>query len=260
LQPSFSHTGVSKSNSISSNWGSLPMGHLAADQVLGKMLDRVKNTGTSRPYLGNINVRWGFFDLANLKEMRIEDSELERYGLLPGDLVVCEGGEPGRCSVWKSTGGLAIIQKALHRVRFTRSYNPRFAYYFMVFAAATHTLDRSFTGTTIKHLTGEGLAKIAFPICPRSEQDKIVSALDEQISGIEILESDITTNLQKAEALRQSILKKAFSGELVPQEPADEPASVLLARIRAERANAQTSTAGQQRGRKPTGRKSKAGL
>jgi len=55
------------------------------------------------------------------------------------------------------------------------------------------------------------------------------------MSVIDSLESDIETNLQKSEALRQSILKKAFAGELVPQDPADEPAAELLARIRAER-------------------------
>jgi len=62
-----------------------------------------------------------------------------------------------------------------------------------------------------------------------------MNQVDAQFSEIDALEADIDLNLQKAEALRQSILKKAFAGELVPQDPADEPAAALLARIRAER-------------------------
>ena len=68
-----------------------------------------------------------------------------------------------------------------------------------------------------------------------AEQERIVNELDEQLSAIDVVEADIDLNLQKAEALRQSILKKAFAGELVPQDPTDEPAAALLARIRVER-------------------------
>lgn len=66
-----------------------------ADLDLGKMLDQKKNKGIPRKYLANVDVRWGAFNLANLKEMRFQDSELERYGLKFGDIVMCEGGEPG---------------------------------------------------------------------------------------------------------------------------------------------------------------------
>ena len=64
---------------------------------------------------------------------------------------------------------------------------------------------------------------------------QVTEELDRQLSALSNIEADIDLNLQKAEALRQSILKKAFAGELVPQDPADEPAAALLARIRAER-------------------------
>jgi type I restriction enzyme, S subunit len=90
--------------------------------------------------------------------------------------------------------------------------------------------------TTQKFIPLGNLRCLPVPVCSTSEQDQIIRTLDEQCSSISALESDIDTNLQKAEALRQSILKKAFAGELVPQDPNDEPASQLLARIRAERA------------------------
>ena len=60
------------------------------------MLDKAKNKGEYQPYLANVDVRWGSFNLDNLSEMRFEDNEQERYGLKYGDLVICEGGEPGR--------------------------------------------------------------------------------------------------------------------------------------------------------------------
>ena len=69
-----------------------------ADISLGKMLDKAKNKGEPLPYLANINVRWGDFDLEDLRTMRFEAHELERYSLNAGDIVMCEGGEPGRCA------------------------------------------------------------------------------------------------------------------------------------------------------------------
>ena len=71
-----------------------------ADTVLGKMLDASKNKGRLQPYLRNINVRWGDFSLDNLLLMRFEENEKTRYSVTKGDLIVCEGGEPGRCAVW----------------------------------------------------------------------------------------------------------------------------------------------------------------
>ena len=71
------------------------------DSCLGNMLDAKKNRGTPQPYLANVNIRWGSFDLDDLPLMRFEESESERYGLKFGNIVVCEGGEPGRRAIWK---------------------------------------------------------------------------------------------------------------------------------------------------------------
>ena len=79
------------------------------------MLDKHKNRGTPRPYLRNLNVRWFEFDLDDVLEMRFEDDEMDRYTALPGDLMVCEGGYPGRAAIWD--GEPIFFQKAVHRVR-----------------------------------------------------------------------------------------------------------------------------------------------
>ncbi len=217
-------------------WGWFLMGDVCLESILGKMLDKEKNKGELKPYLRNINVRWGKFALDNLLEMRFEESEYVRFGLKDGDLVICEGGEPGRCAVWRKELGQDMqIQKALHRVRFTDSINSFFVQMYFELCASNRRLEKMFTGTTIKHLTGERLVRMVVPICSINEQMQILLSLESKFSEADQLDQTITTSLQQAEALRQSILKKAFSGQLVPQDPNDEPASELLARIKAER-------------------------
>lgn len=222
--------------SLTGDWQWFRLGDLAGESVLGKMLDKEKNRGDLKPYLANINVRWGRFDLENLSEMRFERDEAERYGLQQGDLVICEGGEPGRCAIWREPHSDMRIQKALHRVRVPQKLLlPEYLYYTIILANELGYIRKHFTGTTIKHLTGEGLSNVEIPLCSIEEQRIIVGGIETNFSEIQALEAGIDTELQKAEALRQSILKKSFSGQLVVQDARDESASALLARIRAER-------------------------
>lgn len=220
---------------VPTNWAVQELVDIASECVLGKMLDKQKNIGTERPYLGNINVRWGRFDLDDLKTMRIEDSEVERYSLIADDLVICEGGEPGRCAIWPKSSNQVFIQKALHRVRFTASYSSKFAFYYFTYAVPLERVIKLFTGTTIKHLTGAGLKKMQLPVCSINEQQEIVNQLEEKLSNVEKLEIDIEGQIAKAETLRQSILKKAFSGQLVLSDLNDGSASVKPARAKAEK-------------------------
>ncbi len=180
---------------------------------LGKMLDKGKNTGMPKQYLRNINVRWMSFDLFDLLEMKIEPDEVDKYSIKSGDLVICEGGEPGRCAVWEDHEGI-FYQKALHRVRFTNDTNPKFYMYYLWFMAQTGGLTPYFTGTGIKHLTGQSLVKIPVPIADRPTQDYLISEIESHLSICDSIEQTVDVALQQAEALRQSILKKAFEGEL----------------------------------------------
>ena len=180
---------------------------------LGKMLDKEKNTGDFHKYLRNINVRWFSFDLSDLLEMRIEADEIEKYSVSHNDLIICEGGEPGRCAVWDKQDSI-FYQKALHRVRFLDNSNPRFYMYYLWFSAQTGQLCRYFTGTGIKHLTGQSLSKVIVPTADRTIQDSIVAEIESRLSVCDNIEKTVDTALQQAEALQQSILKKAFEGGL----------------------------------------------
>ena len=190
----------------------VPLGDISKSR-LGKMLDKEKNTGKPRHYLRNINVRWLSFDLDDLLEMRIEDDEIEKYSVRKGDLVICEGGEPGRCAVWESSEGL-FYQKALHRVRFIDGSNPKFYMYYMWYASQTGQLKSFFTGTGIKHLTGQSLVKVPVPKTNINAQNEIVSEIESRMSVCKSIEQTVNTALQQAEAMRHSILKKAFEGRL----------------------------------------------
>ena len=181
-----------------------------AETRLGKMLDKEKNTGKARKYLRNINVRWFDFDLSDLLEMRIEDNEIDKYSIKKSDLVMCEGGEPGRCAVWKKDQTI-FYQKALHRIRFFDKSNPYFYMYYFWLISKSGALSNYFTGTGINHLTGQSLSKVLILIFSRELQDKIVSYIESRFMSIDNIETTIYRSLQQAEALRQSILKQAFS-------------------------------------------------
>ena len=183
------------------------------DSRLGKMLDKGKNTGSFHKYLRNINVRWFSFDTSDLLEMKIENSEMDKYTILNGDLAICEGGEPGRCAVWSKDEPICY-QKALHRVRFTDNSNPYFYMYYLWFAAQTGKLNSYYTGTGIKHLTGQSLVKIPVPTTYRTQQDEIVEMIESRLSVCDSIEQTVDTALAQAESMRQSILKKAFEGTL----------------------------------------------
>lgn len=166
-------------------WNRQALGSVA-DLQLGKMLDEKKNKGIPRPYLANVNVRWGSFDLENLREMRFEDDELEQFSLRDGDIVMCEGGEPGRCAIWRGGAEGMMFQKALHRIRAGESLDQCFLFYRLFFMGRSGEFASLFTGSTIKHLPRQNLAKveIEFPELPQQRRiASILTAYDDLIEN-----------------------------------------------------------------------------
>ena len=157
-------------------WEKVKLGDVI-DTCLGKMLDKNKNHGVYQPYLANLNVRWGSFSLDNLEMMKFEESENERYGLKYGDLVICEGGEPGRCAVWKNAVPNMKIQKALHRVRTHQCLYNFYLYYWFLLAGKTGELEQYFTGATIKHMPAQKLREVVISLPPLPIQQRIASIL-----------------------------------------------------------------------------------
>ena len=206
--------------------------------ALGKTLDKSKNIGEYRPYLCSINVYWTGIDLSTVKQARFEDSELSKYQLNKGDLLICEGGDVGRSAVWDRDEEM-YYQNALHRVRFYGNIEPRFFQLLMESYKGAKILDNYSKGMTIKHLVQNSLNSIYFPLPPLAEQRRIVEKIKQltpylkKYGSVETILSNL--NLAFPDDLKKSILQYAVQGKLVPQDPADEPASVLLERIRTEK-------------------------
>ena len=159
-------------------WEMKPLGEVAEVQ-LGKMLDKAKHrSGRVLAYLRNVNVRWGSIDTSDLLEMYFEADEIERFGLRAGDVLVCEGGEPGRAAVWDGQIPGLKYQKALHRVRFRIPYEPQFLVFWLQTLAKSREWEQRFQGATIKHFTREMFLELAVPVPPLNEQREIVAELE----------------------------------------------------------------------------------
>ena len=174
-----------------------------ADTCLGKMLDQRKNKGEFQPYLANINVRWGGFDLENLPQMRFAENEEERYGIRYGDILVCEGGEPGRCAIWKEELPNMKFQKALHRVRVHEDeVDCYWLFYRFLLARARGEFDQYFSGTTtIKHMPGDKLVKIRLDLPELSTQKRIGEILSAYDALIETNQRQIKLLEEAAQRL-----------------------------------------------------------
>jgi type I restriction enzyme S subunit len=189
---------------------------ISVDQIgdarLGKMLDKAKNKGIPRRYLRNVNVRWFDFDLSDVFEMRFEDDEIDEFALRRSDVLICEGGEPGRAAVWDEREQNIYFQKAIHRVRFTEGVEPRFFVNVLRESADSGRLSEYFTGVGIKHFTGKGLASFVFPLPPLPEQRRIVAKVDELMALCDRLENQIATAQSASHRLLEAILHQALSG------------------------------------------------
>ena len=178
---------------------------------LGKMLDKVKNSGTQKPYLRNTNVQWWHVDLSEIKTLKLETHELDEYRVCYGDLLICEGGEPGRCLVWRYENKEMYFQKALHRHRTLGLCSPDYLKICLTVDYQNGRLAHFFTGATIKHLPGDNLAKYVCPIPPLSEQYRIVHKVDELMALCERLKEHLNqankTRCQLAETVVEGALQ-----------------------------------------------------
>ena len=181
---------------------------------LGKMLDANKNTGNEVRYLRNVNVRWFDFDLSDLLTMRAKPEEIKKLSVKKGDLFICEGGEPGRCAVWKDEDADFIFQKAIHRFRPNEGVSSEFVAYELYYLNQIGKLSDYFTGTTIKHLTGQSLAKVPIKLPPLNYQLSIVNFLDTVLEKESRAKEAAQTVLDQIALLKKSILARAFRGEL----------------------------------------------
>lgn len=191
------------------------------------------------PYLRVANVQRGFLDLSDVREIQATRGEIEQLRLREGDLLFTEGGDRdklGRGWIWSNEVESCIHQNHIFRARLlTEAISPKFVSWYANTMGRTYFEQQGKQTTNLASISLSKLRDLPLAIPPEREQKRIVVELERQLSILDQVSLEIEGELGRAAALRKAILKRAFEGKLVPQDPTDEPASVLLERIRQER-------------------------
>jgi type I restriction enzyme S subunit len=228
---------------------------------VGSMKNEYIEDGIS--FLRSQNVCENRFDPDGLKfisrkfhlEINFTPEEFKIYQLAYGDILLNEGQSlemVGRPAIYRNEVLGACFQNTLVRFRVFKGLIPEYA--LCVFRAYLHNgrFQRIARWTTnIAHLGGGRFAELEFPLPSLSEQHAIVTEVERCLSIIKELEKILDNNLKRTQRLRQSILKKAFEGKLVPQDPTDEPADKLLERIKAEKAKREAEAKAKKKQKQP---------
>lgn len=187
-------------------------------------------------------VSWGEYKEAESKTCLDPDMVNETLFINEGDFLF------SRANTIELVGAAVIVKKVTKRVMLSdktlriyfSSENQRFFLYYFRSPFGRAEIEERSTGNqeSMRNIGQERIRNIVVPICSPAEQAEITRILDARLTAADAMEAEINSALLRAEALRQSILKQAFAGTLAPQDPTDEPAPTLLARIKAERAKA----------------------
>ena len=183
------------------------------------------------------NIQNGRFDWSDLVYTS-DQEQIARYSLQPGDVLFNRTNSPelvGKTAIYRGERP-ALFAGYLVRVNHISqiALGPYVAHFLNSPLAREHGKSVKTDGVNQSNINASKLQEYPFPCCSLAEQAEVVRILDTSLEATEVLDCEIDANLTRAEALRQSILKKAFSGQLVPQDPNDEPAATLLQRIEAE--------------------------
>ncbi len=192
-------------------WRRVRLGDVAQTD-LGKMLDRGKVRGGEQVrYLRNQNVQWGRFDLSDVAELELLDDELDRFAVRSGDLLVCEGGEIGRCAIWPGSDSYIAYQKALHRLRPEPDIvDARFLRYALEDLANRGELAKRATGSTIKHLPQVALRGLQLVLPPPDDQQRIVAVLEDHLSRLDAGSNYLDAVRRRTEVTEQALIDKLF--------------------------------------------------
>ena len=209
------------------------------------------------PFIRSENVRWGSVNLSSIVRIPEEfHSKLKRSQVRASDVLInLVGASIGRCAVVPPTITDANINQAVALIRVTDALRPFYLMYLLISPLMQKEVHGSKVETARPNISLTDLKHLVIPFPPLFEQQKIVEEIERCLSVADEMEKAVEQSLKRAERLRQSILKRAFEGKLVPQDPSDEPASVLLERIKAEKARREGEGKGKRKGSRRKRRK-----
>lgn len=235
-------------------WASLDMlGDIASGVAKGSKRD-AKTVVREAPYLRVANVQRGYLDLGVVKTIEATEADIEELSLENGDVLFNEGGDRdklGRGWVWRDQIRGCIHQNHVFRMRpFVADLHPEFvSHHGNTFGKLWFQRAGKQT-TNLASINMGMLRAFPVPVPPAKEQAFLLDDLNLKIEQLDRQEHVVERALKQSSAQRQNILRAAFAGQLVPQDPNDEPASVLLERIRAERLAQGASSSLKKRGRR----------
>lgn len=183
---------------------------------LGLMLDEKQMTNVNvHEYLANKDVQWFSINETGLSEASFPLGSEQRYQIMDGDILICEGGEVGRCAVWHGASPHFYYQKAIHRLRVDKSIaNPNFiAYQFFDKAKTTNFVEVRKGVSTIAHLPGDQLMRLKFTVPPLEEQNAIVDYLDARTAAINAVLDTKHKQLDILKRRRQSLIYEYVTGK-----------------------------------------------
>ena len=185
----------------------------------------------------------------------VTEGEAKKVALKVGDLLIVEGNgsieQIGRVAVWEGELPACGHQNHLIRVRLATKSAPRFFLQFLLSPLGRDLIVKESSSTSGLHtLSISKVSNLIVPVASSSEESEVVVQIEERLSKVYKALEEVDTQLARSKALHQSILMKAFAGQLVAQDPNDEPASVLLDRIKAEKEQAGKNRAPTKRIRK----------
>jgi type I restriction enzyme S subunit len=175
---------------------------------LGKMLDAANNFGVAKPYVGNKAVQWDRIDVTDLPTVPMSPSDLRRFRLEKGDLLVCEGGEVGRAAIWDAPIAECYYQKAIHRLRPLGDYNAKLMVAVLRRWASTGLFANYVTQTSIAHLPRDKFIHVPIPRPPEAEQRAIAQAL----SDVDALLDGLDRLIAKKRDLKQAAMQQLLTG------------------------------------------------
>lgn len=240
---------ATRSHAVSGDWPVVALGQVTESQIYGSSAKAGTDPG-GVPILRMGNIRDGALDFGELKYLPADHPDVEKCRLQRGDLLFNRTNSPelvGKSAVFKTGADPTVFASYLIRVRLSPECDPDWA----GLVINSH-LGRRYVASVRTQQVGQAnvngtkLAAMPIPLPALDEQRRVLAEVERQLSVLDAMDAQIDRSLRRSAALRRSILEQAFSGKLVPQDPTDEPASVLLERIAAERPS------------QPTGRRRRA--
>lgn len=178
---------------------------------------------------------FGNIILKDPPRVKLNQKQKENFGLKSGDILITRSGSIGKCAIFEGVDQSAIPSAYIIRVRLmAKRVDPRYALYYLLSPDGQRLLGTGSHAITQQNINAEVIKKFPFPLAPIGEQIRIAAKIQELFAHSDEVESTVLEGMGKIREIEQASLAKAFRGELVPQDPSDEPAAILLDRIKSE--------------------------